>query len=121
MADEITMQAYLSIDKGGLELSRDSGSVSVDMTGTHCAAGTQEVGTSAEALEKGDISTPGLLYIHNMDGTNYVEVGYDEGGTFAATVKLLAGEYAVFRLAQTTPQVKANTAAVTIEYILAEA
>ena len=120
MADEITLSASFKVEKGGASFARSTGALQVDMSGSHIAAGTQAVGTSAEALEKGDITTPGLLYIKNMDGTNFVEVGYDDTG-FKPTVKILAGEWAIFRLTQTTPQVKADTGACNIEYILVEA
>ena len=121
MANEITYNIFFDVTKGGAKFSRSTGAVNITVAGSHVAAGTQAVGfAAAEALEKGDITTPGMLYIHNMDGTNYVEVGYDDTG-FKPTVRINAGEYALFRCTQTTPQVKADTGAVNIEYILAEA
>jgi len=119
MANEITYNIFFEVEKGGAKFTRATGSQNITVSGDHIAAGTQNVGTSAEALEKGGITTTGMLYIHNLDGTNFVEVGYDDTG-FKPTVKVKAGEYAAFRLTQSTPQVKADTAAVNIEYILVE-
>lgn len=120
MADELTLQATAQYSKNGAKFSRIPAAFSVDVAGDHVASGTQEVGTSAENLEKGDITTSGYLLIHNLDGTNFVEVGYDDSG-FKNVVKLLAGEWALFRSAQATLQVKADTAACDIEYYLFEA
>ena len=119
MANEISYNIFFQVVKGGASISRATGSTNVTMTGDHIAAGTQAVGTAAEALEKGDITTPGMLLIHNMDDTNFVQVGYDDTG-FKPVVDVRAGEYAMFRLTQAVTQVKADTGDCIIEYILVE-
>jgi hypothetical protein len=120
MANELSIQLGITnYSKGGNTFSKIFPTSNITVTGNNIAAGTQEVGTSAEALAKGDITTPGYLLIHNLDATNFVQVGYDDTG-FKPTVKIKAGEKALFRLAQATPQVLADTAACRIAYWLIE-
>ena len=121
MADEITAKVYMSVSKTGVpDITKAPGQFNVTMTGTDLVLATQEIGTSAENINKGEVTTPGMCMIHNLDGTNYVEVGHDETGSFVADVKVKAGEWAMFRMAQATPQGRANTAAVNIEYFIIE-
>ena len=119
MADEITAQFYLKFDKTNATPQMSPSSQSVDVTGSNYAQGTQEIGTSAEAIRLGDIGTPGYIMAHNLDSTNYIEIGYDDTG-FKPTVKLKPDEWALFRLAPATPQAKADTAACDLEYLLIE-
>lgn len=121
MADEITLTFGLSMLKATAgQVDRNPDQQSVTMTGTDFVHNTQNIATSAEALAKGDITTPGYCMFHNLDGTNYVEIGYDDTG-FKPTVRLNAGEWAMFRCTQAAPQAQANTAAVNLEYIILEA
>jgi len=121
MADELTITTQLVFEKGNTKVRRGSKDVTIDVTGTDMIHATQAVGNaSAENVAKGEITTPGYMWVKNLDGTNFVQIGYDDSG-FKPTVKLLAGEEALFRCAQTTPQAQADTAAVNIEYIIVEA
>lgn len=120
MADELTVTGSIAYSKNGLSFNYGAPILTVDVSGDHVASGTQEVGTSAEPLEKGDITTPGWLFIQNLDSTNYIEVGYDDTG-FKPTVRVNAGEWACFRVTQATPQVKADTGACDVAYWLFEA
>jgi hypothetical protein len=121
MADEITASCSLQFAKGNAAPPRvRSNDFKITVTGTDYTHKTQNVGTSAEALNLGEIGTPGMMWAHNLDGTNFVEFGYDDGG-FKPTVKLLAGDYCLFQHTQAAPQVKADTGAVEIEYFLVEA
>ena len=120
MANEITTNQRLAVSKGGVAFGKTVSSTTSDMAGDHVVWRTQEIGTSAENLGKGEITTPGWFMAHNLDATNFVEIGYDDTG-FKNVVKILAGEWAgPFRLAQAAPQAKADTAAVDLEYIMLE-
>jgi hypothetical protein len=119
MADEITAQVRLTFSKGGISLSRGPNSFNVDVSGSDAIHATQNIDTTAENIAKGDITTPGYMWVKNLDSTNFVEIGYDDTG-FKNLIKLKAGEEALFRLTQTTPQAKADTAAVDIEYMIIE-
>lgn len=121
MANEIKMEVYLEFDDGGgMEAVKcQPGVVNVDVTGGDYVYRKQNIGTSAENLAQGEIGTPGYMIAHNLDGANYVEIGYDDSG-FKPTVRLNAGEWALFRHTQATPQAKADTSACDIEYLLVE-
>jgi len=115
MSNEISMSVSLTFNKGGASVSRVV-SGQVDVTGDALTHEVQEIGTSEEALAEGaDLGTPGLVYIKNLDATNYVEVGI----TGQYSIKLKAGEFAIYRAAA-AQYAKANTAACKVEYIIIE-
>lgn len=118
MANELTVAANLSFVKGSVSVSMAIGATRFTVTGTDYMRGTQTVGTAAEALDIGDITTPGWMLIVNRDATNYVEIR--DGADGADVVKIKAGEFALFRLATTTPYVIATTAACQVEYVVVE-
>jgi len=123
MAGEIQVTAGLSVDKGtspsDYSDAKEPGSVAITMSGDDYVGGTQLIGTSAENIGMGEISTAGYMWVKNLGPTNYVELGYDDTG-FKNFVKLKVGEPGTFRLAQDQPQAKADTAAVRIEYRIYE-
>lgn len=121
MAESIVASISARLDGDTLtDFTIATGTLTIAMTGADFFHGSQNIGTSAENLAKGDIGTPGYILVHNLDATNYVEIGHDETGTFVADVKLKKGEWAFFRCAQATPQARANTGACNIEYVLFE-
>lgn len=120
MADEITYSAKLAFSKGGAAIKREPAAVTVNMTGDHAIYNVQEIGVAAENLVKGEVGTPGFVWVKNLDSANFVEIGYDDTG-FKPTIKLLFGEWNVFRSAQATLQAKADTAPVDLEYFMVEA
>jgi hypothetical protein len=121
MADEITIKVYLSVSKTGVPaITQSPGQKTITMTGTDLILATQSIGTSAENINKGEITTPGMCIMHNLDATNFVEIGHDETGSFVADVKIKAGEWNLFRLNQAVPQGKADTGAVLLEYLMLE-
>lgn len=121
MADEITAKVYLDVNKTGVpQVTKAPGQISITMTGTNLILATQEIGTSAEAIVLGEVGTPGMCLLHNSDDTNFVEIGHDNGG-FETDIKMLAGEWALFRMNNAAPQAKADTAAVVLEYFIIEA
>jgi hypothetical protein len=120
VADEITTYVKLSVTKNGATITKES-SGTFTQTGTKVVAGTRSIGFSSHsALPMGDVTTAGWAYFKNLDGTNYVEVGKDVSGTFHSVVKIKPGETAEFRLALSNPYAKANTAAVLLDYAIAE-
>jgi len=121
MASEITISTSLEFAKGGVGSTLSDASLTFDVSGTDYVQGTQNVGTSEEALGLGDAGsgiTPGYCYIKNTDATNFVSI---RSGTGAAnTIKLKAGEVALFRFEATAPFVIADTGSVMIDYLLIE-
>lgn len=122
MADEITVTDSASIVNGDFRDTLDfGGTYRIDQTTAGSASGTRSIGTSAENLVMTDITTPGILYVRNLDDTNFVEVGVDNTG-FVAMAKLLPDDPpARFRVADsTTIQLKADTATCQIQFWVAE-
>lgn len=126
MANELAVQLALRFSKtvatGNLiEISRSSGSKLVTIAGTRYVANVQNVGfAAAEAIDLGDVGTPGYMIAHNASAANFVQIGYDSGG-FKPLVKLQPDQWALFPLAQAAPQAQADTGAVNLEYVIVEA
>jgi len=66
------------------------------------------------------VTTNGWCFLRNLDATNYVTYGYDVAGTLNKS-KLLAGEFAWFRMAAgATLYAQADTANVRLDIRLLE-
>jgi hypothetical protein len=119
MANELTLSASVRFSKGGISVSEGKSGVQLDVAGDDFVTKTQNVGTSEEALNLGDITTPGYVLMRNTDPTNFVSV---RSGTGAANlIKIPAGGIALFMCEAAAPFVIANGAAVKIEYTMIEA
>jgi hypothetical protein len=120
MVDELTIKTQITFEKGDVKMKQGPTTLTLDVSGEDAIRATQSIGfAAAENIAKGEITTPGYMWVRNLDDTNFVDIGYDDTG-FKNVVQLKAGEEALFRLAQATPQAKADTAAVRIEYIIIE-
>jgi len=122
MANEITANVSVSFDKSPtIKIDVQPDEFQITVAGADYTWKTQLVGTSAEALDLGEIGTPGLVVIRNTDTSNFVLFGHDDSG-FKDDVKLLAsGKWNLFYCSQAVPQVKADTASCLIEYCVIEA
>ena len=117
MANELSITVSMLFNKAGSTVSR-SESKSVTVTGDAFTHQVQEIGTSEETVAQGaDVGTPGYMFVKNLDSTNYIEIGVTTG---VYTVKLLAGEFALFRCAGATIYAIAYTGACDLEYALIE-
>ncbi len=115
MANELRIEAQLEYSKSGVKQNKHD-SAYVDVSGDSFTHVVQEVGTSNELIVIGsDVATWGYVYLKNLDSTNYVEVGL----TSSYSIKLKAGEVAMFRAAAAL-YARANTAAVDLEIIVIE-
>lgn len=120
MANELTITGGISASKGGAVIATGTKTKLITMTGNDMFCGTQEVGTSHEALNvPAEIGTIGWLYIYNTDATNFIEVaiGSDMTNTFA---KIPAGCFISLMPSSSTIRVKADTAAVTVMVAITE-
>ena len=116
MANELSISLTLGFSKSNISTTMTSGTQHFTVTGTDYVRQTMSVPTSVTALPLGGIATPGYCMITNRDTVNYVEVYTAVAG--AAAIKLKPGEWAIFRFTTAAPAVKANTAAVRIDYLL---
>ena len=120
MADEFKLTIRSKHSNAGYKSDWFNSQLSITQNSAGVASGVQSVGTTAENISSGDITTPGYLHLKNLDTTNFVEFGVDNTG-FVAVGKLEAGEEAVFRVADaTTIQLKADTASCNVAYQLLE-
>jgi hypothetical protein len=113
MANEISASAQLSATKNGVTLNNSVGltvQASKDMAGDQMTQNVQIVGTSAEALDVGDVSTIGYVLLKNLDTTNFVQIALDSGVSTQIFAKLRAGDVALFPAATATIYAKADTA-----------
>jgi hypothetical protein len=119
MADEIRVSLKLTARKAGA-VAEHSLAYNVDMAGDDMLQATQVIGTSAELVTLGEITgAPGCLMLVNLDATNFVEIGGDEGLT-VFKLKILPGEAAFVTLSSATLYALADTAAVRILKIATE-
>lgn len=118
MANEATVTTSLQFKKGNVDLTLSDAAKKFDVTGTRYQRAVQNVGTSEEALDMGDITDPGWAYFRNLDTSNYVEIRAATGD--AACIRINAGESCCFRLVATAPFVIANTASLDLEYMIVQ-
>ena len=121
MANEITVQVSLTITTSeGAVYQRVPAQFNVTQAGVDFTANTQEIGTSAEDLFQGaELGTPGWMIVHNLDATNFIELGHDDGG-FKSFIVVMPGKFQVFQTSQATPQARADTAPARLEYAILE-
>lgn len=120
MANEITVAVNVSLTKGNLTRRVDTRKT-INQTGAGVYHNTVSVGTSEQSIAAfGDVVTEGIIYLRNLDTTNYVQWGFATtvyGGRISAG--MVAGPF------QAEPGLtlflKANTAACLVEVFVAEA
>jgi hypothetical protein len=121
MANEITLALGLQLINGSLRAQFPQVSSQYTQTTSGLSDQVLSIGTSEENVAFGDIATPGLVVLHNLDSTNYVSYGMSDGGTMKTLGKLSAGDKHMFRLAgSTTLRMQANTAACKVRVMCLE-
>lgn len=120
MADEINITGSLTIRATNMNETFSPPSLAIDLASNAGSGGSQSIGTAVEAIAKGDTTSGGVFFFRNTDETNYVEIGPTSDnsatGTFYPSIKLLAGEYAVGRLANADVFARSNTAATILQF-----
>ena len=118
MADEITISSIINIIKSGFSFRNSLTSYRADMTGKKGPTpGAVTVATAGTNISFSELTTPGFVYIENLDSTNYVDYGAWTGSVFYPIGELLPGEFHIIRLSRnvgTTLRMRANTAAVNV-------
>lgn len=93
-------------------------------TGNDYGKVTQSIGTSthvALTIPAAVGTNIGQFHILNTDGTNFVSVGRDSGGTFVPLLRVRAGRFAIGEYEpNTVPYAKADTAAVVVAHSVGE-
>lgn len=121
MANEITMQITFSVTNGNFVDTFDSTLRNVDQAMAGRGGYAQDIGTTEEVIDLGDVSTNGYCILTNLDAANYVEWGPESAGAMVTMGKLKSGEYAIFRMAPgVVLRAKANTSNVLLDVRLYE-
>jgi len=113
---EFSYQFQLQLTNGELSDNMASGAVPAAQATAKLVRNVQNIGTTEEALDLGDVTVPGIAIFENLDDTNYVEIGSKPAATFYPLVKVKPGEKYILRLGVTAPFAKADTAAVELDY-----
>lgn len=121
MANTLTLSVSANWTQGNLTDSFLPTLGALTLNAQGMAGGIQNIGTSEENLSAGDISTNGMLFLFNLDATNYVQWGMSDAGTMKAVGKLKGGATAascalLYVDAGVTVRLKANTAACNVYY-----
>ena len=118
MANEIRLSLAVEIVKGYLNYSFNPGQINVDLATGRRGGHIQTIGTVEEDLDLGDVTSPGLCILRNLDTTNYVTIGPKVGTTaiMEPIIKLKAGQPAILFLDPTVTLVaQANAAPVSLQ------
>jgi hypothetical protein len=111
MASEITVTVALQVNKTYLQHSQIPGSISIDMSGTRCAGGAQELSTSHEVVNLNELTTAnqGWAYFRNTSSTagQSIALGIVVSSTFYPVIEMKPGEVAMFRLNTTVSTAQA--------------
>lgn len=109
MANELTLSGLtIAFSKSNCPpVNFSPTSISPTVAGTQWMDNVQLIGTSEEAILLGDVAAGGYCFFQNMDATNFVTIRAASGA--ADLVKLLAGEWCVFRMAASAPFAIADT------------
>ena len=119
MASELSIStltiAFTKANVGSVEVAPIA--LSVTVSGNQFMDNVQAVGTSEEAILLGDVGTGGYWFVQNMDATNFVELRSGTGAT--DFIKLLAGEWAIFRTSAdaAAPFAIADTASCNVRFL----
>lgn len=110
MANEIQIRVHLSVANGNLS---DTTNITYNVDQTAVGGPTPgyvTIGTTEESVAFGELGTKGIVFIQNLDPTNFIDWGFSTGVYGSA---IPAGETAgPFRLKSgTTLYLKADTAA----------
>lgn len=117
--NELVVGVSLKYTKGERNASFERGGIRIDVSGRKITEIEQTIGITEEALDLGDIASPGYIAIENLDADNFVELRAASGA--ADMIKLMPGDVALFRLATTGPYAIADTASCNVRFLLIEA
>jgi hypothetical protein len=80
MADEITIRQKLIVSNGNLNFSRDTGEYKKSMIGSGGPSpGFLVVTTSERTINFAELGDNGMVWIENLDATNYIRWGFSTG------------------------------------------
>jgi len=124
MSDEIKLNINAVVENDNFKWDFRPGQLKVDQSTARRGGHAQTIGIAAdEVLDIGDVSTEGYCFLRNLDDTNYITWGPQNGTTsdMEPCGKLKAGEIAVFRIEPgTVLMAMSDTAAVDLDVTVLE-
>ena len=119
MSGVINSSCVLSVQHGSLRSNLNPGqSAIVQSVARGPSPGCVIVGTSDTAIDFSELATLGVIQVTNLDETNFVDFGPDDGvGALEPAVRIAAGETWQFRLVPGVSYLaKADTAACAVVF-----
>jgi hypothetical protein len=119
MANELTLSGSLAYaDSEGSDLSLALSEILASVATKKFVHHKQNIPTSEEALDLGELTALGWGIFINRDETNFVEIRVGTGGN--DFVKIPPGKFALFHFGSdvTAPFAIADTAACQLEYVI---
>lgn len=123
MANEVSVSASLRVRNGNADESFSVSGAQFDQSVQGSAGGIVSVGTAAETIGLGDVTTAGYAGFRNLStataGTAYIAIGSYDGTNVQELVALRRGQPAVMPLAAgVTLGVKSYGEALPLRYIV---
>lgn len=120
MANEIKQAMQLSCTNGSFSTAAPQLSLSINQSAVGALQGVTAVTTSEADLSLTGLTTPGWVWMRNLDATNYVKVGPKSGGVMVECIRLKPGEAAMFRLGPSGVTLRwvANTATCNVQWMV---
>ena len=120
MPNEINVSLNMQVKNGPYSDYVQPGQIQIDQAAIGREGVVHTVGTSVTTIYSsggGDITTEGLVYLRNLDDTNYCTFGPWSGSSQTTIGKLKPGEYCFFRMdpAISTLRATADTAAIELD------
>lgn len=111
MAD-ISYSVNLNVNAGALLQNINASNITSDFATTGLLALTLNLGTATQTISTASASNLGLCFARSLSttGTHTISLGRISGTTLFDTVRLKAGEAAIFRLAPGNYAAKADAA-----------
>ena len=95
MANEVSVQAAITIASGNLNYRSNPTSFTADLTGAFGPTpGALTISTDGEDIDLSELTSPGWCIIRNIDATNFIEWGIWDGVEFIVVGRILPGQSA---------------------------
>ncbi len=101
---------------GGYYEQLTSNTYKINQANQAAQSGILSISTTAAAMSI-TVTAPCWCYMINLDSTNYFQVGYWDGAAAHPVIRVLPGDFALFRIDNSSAiSIKANTATVLAQY-----
>jgi hypothetical protein len=94
MADEITISVYAKLENGYLLDDFNPGELKLDQTTADRGGKAQTLTSAEEVIDFGDVVTPGILMMRNLDDTYSITCGPESDGAMVDAISIEVGEIA---------------------------